>query len=217
MADGLQFREQRWSLAIFSSREEPSRLIEAVTAAANADRAGAELSIDVLVNGNATLAAETRLRLACGTWWKGQTTVRLWFLPQPDKAHAWNHYLHTLMPETSVAFFLDGYVKIESDALVQMAATMRQRPQALGATSVPSCGRSSAALRRLYIEEGGLHGNFFALSGATARRLRSNRHSAAARHLPQRLCARRGAGIRPRSGAQPLVVGPHRRGGGRAV
>ena len=169
-----EFDGQRWSLAVFSSREAPSRLNEVVAAAANADRGGAALAIDVLVNGNAALAGEMRARLSAGTWWKGTTTVRLWSMPQPDKAHAWNHYLHALMPETDLAFFLDGYVRIESDALALIADAMRKRPQALAATSVPSCGRSSQALRRLYLEEGGLHGNFFALTGTAARRLRSS-------------------------------------------
>ena len=123
-----RFAGQRWSLAIFSSREDPSRLADAVRAAANAERGGAALDIDVLVNGNELLANEMRARLATGTWWRSETTVRLWFLGQPDKANTWNHYLHALMPESDLAFFLDGYVRIEGDALVRMADAMRHRP-----------------------------------------------------------------------------------------
>lgn len=167
-----RFEGQHWSVAIFSTREQPARLTDAVLAAANAEREGASLIVDVLVNGSATLAAEMHARLSSGAWWKHGTSVRLWSIARGDKAHAWNHYLHVLMPDADLAFFMDGYVKVEPDALARMAEAIHARPQALAATSMPSTGRSAPGLRRQYLAEGGLHGNLYALTRATTRRLR---------------------------------------------
>ena len=167
-----QFERTHWSLALFSAREEPTQLADAVLAAANADREVASLTLDVLVNGNPALAAEMHGRLSTGPWWKNGTTVRLWSIPRSDKAHAWNHYLHCLMPDASLAFFMDGYVTIERNALALMADAIRERPQALAATSMPSTGRSAASLRRRFLADGGLHGNLYALTRATTQRLR---------------------------------------------
>lgn len=167
-----QLSGHQWSLAIFSSREDADRLSEAIRAAGNADRQGAALTIDVLINGNPGLASEMRARLAGPLWWRSGATVNLWSVPQPDKAETWNQYLHRLMPATDLAFFMDGYVTVEPDAFVEIADALRRRPGALAATSMPSTGRSAPALRRQLLAEGGLHGNLYALTGATVQRLR---------------------------------------------
>ena len=167
-----QFESELWSIGLFSAREEPEQLTDAVLAVANADREGASLTLDVLVNGNAALAAEMHGRLSTGAWWKDGTTVRLWSIARSDKAHAWNHYLHSLMPDANLAFFMDGYVTIERNALALMASAIRERSQALAATSMPSTGRSAASLRRRFLAEGGLHGNLYVLTRATTQRLR---------------------------------------------
>lgn len=169
-----RFEGEQWSLAVFSAREDATRLAEAVLAAANAHRAGASLTLDVLVNGNATLAKEMRGRFASADWWQSGTVIRLWSMPEPDKASAWNHYLHALVPEGDLAFFMDGYVTVEPDALALMADAFRERPAALAATSMPSTGRSAPGLRRRFLAEGGLHGNLYALSGHTISRLRDS-------------------------------------------
>lgn len=170
--DPHAFEGQRWSLAVFSSREDPARLAAAVLAAANADRGGASLAIDLLINGNPALAFELRSRLSTSMWWKSGATIRLWSVPPPDKAHTWNHYLHVLAPPADLAFFMDGYVTVEPDALAEMAEALRRRPTALAATCLPTTGRSAQELRRRMLAEGGLHGNLYALTGATMQRLR---------------------------------------------
>ncbi|MGZ9032317.1 MAG: hypothetical protein ACXW2G_13150, partial [Burkholderiaceae bacterium] len=170
----LRFQGEHWSVAVFSAREDANCLTAVVLAAADSARAGATLHIDVLVNGNPTLAGEMHARLSTGHWWKHGTTIRLWSIGRGDKAHVWNHYLHTMMPDADVSFFMDGYVEVERDALSLMVDAIRERPQALAATSMPSTGRSAPGLRRRFLAEGGLHGNLYALTRATTRRLRQS-------------------------------------------
>lgn len=168
------FSGARWSLALFTSRESATQLTDVIAAAANAERGGAALEIDVLVNGNPALANELRARLATAGWWRSGTSVRLWAVSAPDKAYTWNQYLHGIAPDADLAFFMDGYVTVAPEAFAEMALALRRRPAALAATSMPTRGRSAGAIRRRMLAEGGLHGNLYALTRATVRRLRSS-------------------------------------------
>ncbi len=171
-ASTRRFDGERWSLAIFSSRETATQLQRVVRAASMAERFGAAMTLDIVINGNENLALTMHRQLSAGCNVDDATMLRLWLVPQPDKAHAWNVLLHTLLPLAQRAFFMDGYVMLERDALVRMAAAMDRNPQALAATAVPSTGRSAPSLRRQLLIEGGLHGNLFALTAATCSRLR---------------------------------------------
>ena len=104
--DGGGLAGQRWSLAVFSAREDAIRLMDCLAAAANADRLGASLAIDVIINGNRPLALEMRSRLPASADWQSGTSIRLWCIPEADKAHAWNHYLGELIPPAHIAFFM---------------------------------------------------------------------------------------------------------------
>ena len=161
----------RWSLAIFSARETPQQLLHAVRAAAAAKRGGAEMTVDIVVNGTPALASDLGALLAERHDWD-DAVVRLWSVPQADKAHAWNTYLHAIAPQGRLAFFMDGYVIVEPGAFVKMAAALRNRPDALAATCLPSTGPSARAQRQRLLAEGGLHGNLYALTAATCHRLR---------------------------------------------
>jgi hypothetical protein len=167
------FAGVRWALAIFSARETPDELMDVVVAAANSTREGATLEIDVLINGNRPLAAEMKNRLAAGPWLTGGVAVRLWSMPGADKARAWNHALHALLPDTDVVFFMDGYVRAAPTAFLRIAEALRERPQALAASSLPSTGPSAPTMRRRLAAEGGLHGNLYALTRAAVHRLRA--------------------------------------------
>jgi hypothetical protein len=106
-------------------------------------------------------------------WRTSATTVRLWRAPRADKAQAWNDYLHGPIPPESLVFFMDGYVTVERDTLARVADALARRPTALAATCVPSVGPSAQRVRRQVLTEGGLHGNLYALTAATVRRLRA--------------------------------------------
>src|SRR5690348_453205 len=87
-ARALTRAARSWSIAIFAARESAGTLNQAVCAAL---RASAVADIEVLVNGNHTLAdaalqAAPRFPLGSGH------RVRIWHIPQADKALTWNFY-----------------------------------------------------------------------------------------------------------------------------
>jgi hypothetical protein len=158
-----------WSVAIFSARETPDMLNAAVRAAL---RASAATDIEVLVNGNkpladATAQAAPRFPLADGQ------RLRIWSIPQADKAFAWNFYLHDLRSDADIAFCTDAAVQVKADALALMSAAMASSPDALAASGVPTMGPSAQRLRENMLRHGGVHGNLYALRGEAMAGLRA--------------------------------------------
>jgi hypothetical protein len=166
--------EAPWTIAVFTARESVDTVVATLRAAIEA--AGARAApIDVLVNGNPTLAerlhtAVTRGNLAAH--YAGP--VRIWHIPLADKAHAWNVYVHHLAPRSDTAFFIDGYARVNPDALEHLHKRLHADPKAIAATGVPSTGRSAGKIARQMVSEGGIHGNLFAIEGATVTRLRES-------------------------------------------
>lgn len=159
-----------WSIAVFSSRESVSVLQQTVDAVIRA--CGAQTAcIDVLVNGNAALA--DNMADYIGRLVQPDTiAIRVWHLAVADKACAWNSYVYSLWPQSDIAFFIDGYVRVKSDALGLLADGLQSSP-ALAATGVPSVGRSATQLKTQMLAEGGIHGNLFALPARTMRKLQA--------------------------------------------
>lgn len=148
-----------WAVAIIASRESVETLVSTVTAALAATTE--TTLIDVLINGNASLARDMAA-WAAGSALAGRH-IRIWSIPQGDKAHAWNEYVHCIWPAGRTAFFLDGYARPRPDGLAQLADSLARHPDAFGATGVPSSGRSAPALRAAMLENGGIHGNMHAI------------------------------------------------------
>lgn len=158
-----------WAVAIFTARETPSVLAGTVRAAIAACT-GRRATIDVLVNGNPALAvdfadlAKTIPRDAC--------TLRVWSIAAPDKAHAWNEYVHRIWDTGGTAFFIDGYARVKPDALDAIDRHLALTPSAMAASGVPTCGRSARRLRERMLRSGGIHGNLYALKGDSMEALR---------------------------------------------
>lgn len=150
-----------WSVAIFAARETPETLTSCVRAALSAC-VGRQACIDVLINGNPSLA-EAFAGIAKDLDCSG-TRLRVWFIAAPDKAHTWNEYMYRIWDTGGMTFFIDGYAQVRPDALAAMERRLAETPGALGATGVPTCGRSATALREQMLREGGIHGNLFAIS-----------------------------------------------------
>ncbi|MCD0423659.1 hypothetical protein LOC51_41150 [Rubrivivax sp. JA1024] len=159
-----------WAAALFASREDCAAVLRALEALAAAARRGTVA--DVLVNGNAELAAAVSAALAAAPAGSGPLQLRVWSLALGDKAHCWNEYVHRLWPGTGTTFFIDGYVRVRPDALQALEAALAAEPQALAAAGLPSTGRGAAALRAAMEREGGLHGNLHALRADTLHALR---------------------------------------------
>lgn len=147
------------SIAVFAARETLESLLETIQYSLAA--ALPNSVVDILVNGNESLA-----KALVGTLKRSEaircerTSVRVWNIKQGDKAHAWNQYIHYIWPESAAAFFVDGYVRLKSDAVQLLSDRMAISPDALGGTGVPSVGRSAAGLRDEILQQGGIHGNF---------------------------------------------------------
>lgn len=159
-----------WAVAIIAARETLETLAHTIRAAEEAS-AGKDAIIDVLVNGNPDLAREA------GAWVqvspRASTTVRVWSIPRGDKAHAWNEYVHRIWPGGRTAFFLDGYAQPKADGLSRLEASLGQDGSVLGATGVPSCGRSAPSLRERMVRDGGFHGNMHAITVDAMMQLRA--------------------------------------------
>lgn len=166
--------EAAWAIAIFTARESVDTVLATVRSAAEA-AAGHEAPIDVLVNGNQVLAERLHAALTRGDLAAHHGgPVRIWHIPLADKAHAWNVYVHHVAPRSDTAFFVDGYARVHPEALERIHDRLHADPRAIAATGVPSTGRSAAKLARRMTNEGGIHGNLFAIEGATLSHLRES-------------------------------------------
>lgn len=158
-----------WSVAIFTARESLSTLVATIEAArlACTDK---HAIIDVLVNGNQSLATRTGQyvkQLSAGV------TLRVWHIAVPDKALAWNEYIHRIWPGAALAFFIDGYAQVKPDALRLLEQGLAEHPAAQATAAVPSCGPSAKAMRASMLSQGGVHGNLYGLRGSVVSALRA--------------------------------------------
>jgi len=160
----------RWSVVILSSREDIATLCSSIEAALAATRDEPAV-VDVMVNGNEPLALQAAAKFA---FWpaSSSTTLRIWSLGR-DKAKAWNAYVHGVWPGAEVAFFVDGYARVEPDALGRLADALDASETALGAAAVPMVGRSASALRARMIAAPQINGSLYALRRGTVETIRS--------------------------------------------
>lgn len=160
-----------WAVAIFASRESLATLSECVAALVEACRFSQKAAvIDVLVNGNPELGhAASGVLASCPN-----VEVRVRSIQLGDKANAWNEYVHAFWPGAETTFFVDGYVRVQADAFGLLDGAIASGPSFLGATGVPSVGRTAGALRSQMIAGGGMHGNMHALSNKAISAYRDN-------------------------------------------
>ena len=160
-----------WAVAVFAAREASDELLLTINAVKDA-AAQCPAVIDVLVNGNQRLANDISELLTRQKSLTSSSVVRVWSIVLGDKAHAWNQYVHRVWPGAKMSFFVDGYVRLNADALRLLDEGVTAHPCALGGTGTPTTGRTAENLRQQMVTEGGLHGNFFALTQATMNQLR---------------------------------------------
>lgn len=153
---------QYWSVAITASRESPAALHASIESVLNA--AFRPTVVDVIVNGNRILADDAA-RFAHTIAQSTKRRLRVWWLELGDKAHAWNQYIYHMWPGGLLSFMVDGYVRLNSDALQLLGTAMEETPGALGGSGVPTTGRSAALTRQQMIDHGGFHGNFCCIRG----------------------------------------------------
>ena len=152
-----------WAVAIIAAREAPDTLKRTVEAA-QAASVNMDTLIDVLVNGNPALAREIAAWVAASS--DMRPNVQVWSIARGDKAHAWNEYVHRIWARGRTAFFLDGYAQPRPDAFALLAASLAQSPETLGATGVPSSGRTAARSKANMLVNGGFQGNMHAIAAS---------------------------------------------------
>lgn len=154
----------QWTVVIFASRENLftlSRAIQSASASTNCS-----IKIDVLVNGNDALANDIANWLLTQNKVSLHAGIRIWKIPQAGKANAWNMYIQHIWTGESLVFFIDGYVRLNSDSVSLLGNAVLSSNIALGGSGVPSVGRSAGKLREQMIEHGGFHGNFCCVKGS---------------------------------------------------
>lgn len=163
-----------WSVVIFACRESFASLLKTLHAARQAALHCAH--IHVLVNGNPKLAADLADHLSTQARphppSPHEPTLSVWSIPLGDKANAWNQYIHHIGADESIAFFVDGYARLNPNAIQLLGTAVEANALALGGTGVPTTGRSARALRQNLIENTGYHGNFCCIKGNTMRQMR---------------------------------------------
>ncbi|WP_291519698.1 hypothetical protein [Acidovorax sp.] len=163
--------EPRVALAIFIARESIEVCIKTLTAAFKATPNNS--IIELLVNGNAALASSLSRYVNQLIDVERSHEVRIWSLPLGDKANAWNIYFHQIWCNESLAFFIDGYVRLHTSSIRSLSAAVNSDLKALGGSGVPTMGRSSKNQRREMLAHGGFHGNLCCIKGSVIAELKA--------------------------------------------
>ncbi len=138
----------QWSVAIFSSRKTLPTLSSSIEAILSATNEAASV-VDVMVHGNQELANDVgRYIETVHSFGRARTVVRVWDDLVGDKAHAWNRYLHDILPPSEVTFFVDGYAQAMTDALKLISDGLNETPKALAASGVPAVKKSHPLLEK---------------------------------------------------------------------
>jgi hypothetical protein len=116
--------------------------------------------VTVLLHGDEAAAAALAGRLGAAA-----VGLRLYALPQGDRANAWNQYVHALRPQAAMHVFVEDHAAIGPGALQALAAALAAEPMAEAATALPSRGRQVAARRARLRQGGQLDGALHALRG----------------------------------------------------
>lgn len=156
--------------AIFIARESVDVALQTVRALIAA--LPASCCIDLLVNGNPAAVEALVRELPLSGLPRPGLQLRVWAIALADKANAWNEYIHRIWPGAEHTFFVDGYARVQAGALHALQQAMRDEPEALAATGVPTEGPSAPLITRHLLEGHGLHGNLFALRASAVDRIR---------------------------------------------
>lgn len=158
-----------WTVVIFASRESLDTLLQTIAAAQIA--AAGIAAIDVLVNGNNPLALALTNHLDSLEIPNASLPIRVWDIAVGDKANAWNQYIHQIWAGESIAFFIDGYVRLNPNSIRLLGDAIDAQAEVLGGTGVPNVGLLSTAAHSP-IPESGFHGNFCCIKGTALEQMR---------------------------------------------
>jgi len=129
------------------------------------DEAGVQVT--VVVNGSTDRTAQIVRGFAA----RG---VRLIEYAEGGKARSWNRFIldEALLAETYV--FVDGDAELVPGSVDALESCLKRNTHVNAASAIPMNGRHMEYYRRLMVEEGGLFGDCYALSGDFLRRFRES-------------------------------------------
>ena len=163
----------RCAVSIYAARETLAVLEQTVMCAM---RSAADMNnavVDVLVNGNPSLARELADSAPLLAMVPRSVRLRIWSFSIGDKAFTWSEYVHRIAPQAAISVFVDGYARVDEGAFASLEKTLAASPSALAVTGVPRYGRSARRLADEMRCEGGLHGNLYALGWRAMSQLQS--------------------------------------------
>ena len=160
----------RWELVIIASRESLVMLLATLNAAQISARGAA--GIDCVINGNKPLALALANHLDKSEVVHGEVPVKVWDIAVGDKANAWNQYIHHIWAGESIAFFIDGYVRLNPDSIQLLGEAIADRVEVIGGTGVSNGGPSGKSPNTRPTPENGFHGNFCCIKGTTIEQMR---------------------------------------------
>jgi hypothetical protein len=129
---------------------------------------GLDLRFYVLCNGNID-----RTNAIVTEYAKLDPRISLVDIALGDKCNAWNVYVHEIAPDADIHIFMDGDCELGADAIPRMLETLRSHPHASAVSTLPLSGRSVRHWRRDILENHGITGNLYALSGPFMERLQA--------------------------------------------
>jgi glycosyltransferase involved in cell wall biosynthesis len=96
-------------------------------------------------------------------------------LPEGGKARTWNHFVdHVFDPSAPTVLFVDGDAEVLPGALEAMLTTLAANPNANGVNALPVAGRAQDAYRQQMLNDHGLFGALYGLSGDFLNRMKAS-------------------------------------------
>lgn len=129
-----------------------------------------EFDYHLLVNGTTDRTVDIARDLAAS-----RPHFHIHDLPFGGKARTWNHFVDVLFNDSAPAcLFVDGDAEVMPGALEAMTAALAANPRANGVNAMPVAGRKQATYRPMMIDDHGIFGALYGLSGRFVTRLKAS-------------------------------------------
>jgi len=161
------------ALVIFTARESILTLIQTLLAAIIAT--DDMTTIHVLVNRNQRLKNDLLEWYGVNADIKKCTRLKIWFIKAKGKAHAWNQYHYFLWKAEDLVFFIDGYTRLQPNAIRILGDTIQRSPAALGGSGLPDTVVKHSKRVQALIRKGAFQGNLCCLKGSAIRKLKDHK------------------------------------------
>lgn len=127
------------------------------------------ISLHVIVNGSTDDTAELSRRVAKNF---ENVTVHDW--QKGGKSRSWNRFVFEELSDFSAThIFVDGDAEVKAGSVIEMDRALHTFPHINAVAGMPLNGRSAQHYRKKMLDEHGLFGDLYALSGDFLKRMKS--------------------------------------------